>query len=379
MRIGIDTLFLNGSQRSSLANFVVALVEAMVEQPGNHRLVLFTSPTTSRFFTGLPPGSVEMVNCPVSNERRLARILYQQLRLPGLVARHRIDVLCCLADVAPLRVKVPIVLKVNSLHHLTAPHSLGRRRSFYRRFMIRASVRQARLIIANSRPAAADIQSLLGVARERIRLVYEAVDDYFAPCPDQAQVVRTLRDRYGISNRFLLFVSALYRYKNLDALIRAFGPLVATGRWSGDLVVVGPDPHGDRQRSEDLATSLKVRDRVKFLGAVPNENLRDLYCGASVFVYPSASETFGKPIVEAMRCGTPIVAANRGSIPDIAAGAALLVDPDDTDGLGAAIMRLLGDEHLRTHLRDRGLQRGQDFSWRVVARSFTQVLEEASA
>jgi glycosyltransferase involved in cell wall biosynthesis len=245
--------------------------------------------------------------------------------------------------------------------------------------MIGASARKARLVIANSRPAAADVQKLLGVPQERIRLVYEAVDDYFAPCPDQAQVARALRDRYGISNRFLLFVSALYRYKNLDALIRAFGPLVATGRWTGDLVVVGPDPHGDRQRSEDLATSLKVGDRVKFLGAVPNENLRDLYCGASAFVYPSASETFGKPIVEAMRCGTPIVAAARGSIPDIAAGAALLVDPDDTDALGAAIVRLLGDEHLRKDLRELGLKRGQDFSWRMVARGFTEVLEEAVA
>src|SRR5260370_37936089 len=105
MRIGVDTLFLDGTQHSSLSNFVVAFVESMIEH-STHRLVVFASPTTARFFGGLPPGSVDLVMCPVSNETRLSRILYQQARLPAVVVRHQVDVLCCLADVSPLRVKV---------------------------------------------------------------------------------------------------------------------------------------------------------------------------------------------------------------------------------------------------------------------------------
>src|SRR6266567_4342592 len=121
MRIGIDTLFLDGRERSSLANFVVSFVEALVELGTSHQLILFASPSTAKFFNALPPQSVEVIACPVSNEQRFARILFQQLRLTGLIARHRIDVLCCLADVAPLRARVPVVLKINSLHHFTAP------------------------------------------------------------------------------------------------------------------------------------------------------------------------------------------------------------------------------------------------------------------
>jgi glycosyltransferase involved in cell wall biosynthesis len=223
-----------------------------------------------------------------------------------------------------------------------------------------------------------DIRNMLGIPDERIRLVYEAVDESFAPCVDRARLVHTLQDRFGISERYVLFVSALYRYKNIDLLIQAFGSLVAAGRWTGTLVVAGPDPHRDQHRLQQLAARLGVLDRVKFLGAVPNEHLRSLYCGASAFVYPSASETFGKPIVEAMRCGTPVVAANRGSIPDIAAGAALLVDPDDIQALAEAIVRLLHDDQLRMRLREIGLKRGQDFSWRSVATGFTQALEEAA-
>jgi len=349
----------------------------MLHDSQQHRLVLFASHATARLFDRLPARSVEFVICPTSNENPVARILYQQFRLPTLVARHRIDVLCSLADVAPLRVKVPVVLKVNSLHHFTTPKAIGMFRSIYRRLMIGASARRARFVVANSRPAASDIQTLLGVSADRIRLIYEAVDDCFAPCEDQVRLAQLLRERYRITDRYLLFVSALYRYKNLNSLIRALGSLVDTGRWTGSLVVAGPDPHSNRDDSEQLAIRLGVADRVTFLGAVPNEHLRELYCGAAVLVYPSASETFGKPIVEAMRCGTPVVASNRGSIPDVAAGAALLIDPDDSEALANAVVQLLEDSDLRTRLRDIGLKRGAEFSWRSVAIGFTKVLEEA--
>src|SRR5438105_2057150 len=136
MRIGIDTLFLEGGRRYSLANFVFAFVKAMSEYSPGHRLVVFASAATAALFDRLPTGSVEIALCPVSNESRIARILYQQTWLPRLVEEREVDVLCCLADVAPLMVRIPIVLKVNSLHHFTAPRSLGFARSAYRRLMI---------------------------------------------------------------------------------------------------------------------------------------------------------------------------------------------------------------------------------------------------
>lgn len=378
LRIGLDTLFLTGGDRSSLANFIIALTQAIAALNTEHKLVLYSSRHTAPYFASLPDGSAEIVMCPVSNENRLARILYQQLRLPGVIARSQVDVLCCLADVAPLRVSVPVVLKVNSLQHLRVPGSIGALRALYRRIMILRSARLAEFVVANSVPTAGDIEVLLGIDRNRIRLIYEAVDDSFQPPADAGQARAVASKRFGIAAPYILFVSALYRYKNVDHLIRAFQLLINQRKWSGELVVVGSDPHHQRPVLEHLASELGIRRSVRFLGHVDNRVLPELYQGASLFVYPSASETFGKPVVEAMRCGTPTVAADRGSIPDIARGAAVLVDPEDIQAIATGMHRLLNDGTLRRRLRDIGLKRGSDFSWKNVASGFLEVIEAAA-
>lgn len=378
LRVGIDTLFLDGRTRSSLANFVVELTSGLVATAEDEAYTLFVSPLTAKLFANLAD-HVELVRCAVGNDKVFQRILFQQVALPFLIRRRRIDVMCCLADVAPVATTAPIVLKVNTLHHYLTPSALGRARAAYRRIMVKASASKARLVIANSRATAEAIARLLRVPPARLRLVYEAVDNVFAPIHDRRMLASRLAERYALSTPYLLFVSVLYPYKNLDVLIRAFAILSESGGWNGKLAVAGSDPFGTRRSSEALARALNLGDRVVFLGDVPQADLRDLYCGATVFVYPSASETFGKPILEAMRCGTPVVASAAGSIPEIAGGAALLFEPSDSEQLASRLSELIRDASLRDRLRDAGLKRSADFTWEAVARGFRGAIEEAAA
>jgi len=76
---------------------------------------------------------------------------------------------------------------------------------------------------------------------------------------------------------------------------------------------------------------------VRFVENVPNEDLIALYNAAALFVLPSFYEGFGLPVLEAMACGTPVVCSERGSLPEVAGDAALLVNPDDLDGLASAM------------------------------------------
>jgi glycosyltransferase involved in cell wall biosynthesis len=209
--------------------------------------------------------------------------------------------------------------------------------------------------------------TLLGVPENRVELVYEAVDPVFRPAADAAAVRRAVRERYGLEAPFLLFVSKLYPYKGAETLIHAFALLAGGGAFAGEVVLVGSDDRGERARLEALARRLGVAPRTRFLGGLPNEEVPAVLASAELLVYPSLHETFGKPVVEAMRTGVPIVASSAGSIPEMVGDAAELVPPGDPVALAHAIEAVLSSPERRTQLVARGLKRGRDFSWERTA------------
>jgi len=101
---------------------------------------------------------------------------------------------------------------------------------------------------------------------------------------------------------------------------------------------------------------------------VDDEQLVRLYSGADCFLFPSLSEGFGFPVLEAMACGAPVVSSNRASLPEIVADAGVLVDPTRVDALAEALAELLSSPRGRAELRERGLERSRGFRWEECAR-----------
>ena len=98
-------------------------------------------------------------------------------------------------------------------------------------------------------------------------------------------------------------------------------------------------------------------------GYVADEDLAALYSGALAFVYPSRAEGFGLPPLEAMQCGVPVITSNVSSLPEVVGDAGLLVEPEDLNGLAAAMLSLHNDASRRAELVARGLARAREFSW----------------
>jgi glycosyltransferase involved in cell wall biosynthesis len=98
------------------------------------------------------------------------------------------------------------------------------------------------------------------------------------------------------------------------------------------------------------------------------------YQAADAFVYPSHSETFGLPILEAMACGCPVVTSDVSAMPEIAGGAAVLSDPTQPASIGQAILEAIGPG--RDRLRDQGLRRAGEFTWGATAASTLDVYRE---
>lgn len=112
---------------------------------------------------------------------------------------------------------------------------------------------------------------------------------------------------------------------------------------------------------------LGLRQRVRFLDFVADDDLPLLYNLAHGLVYPALYEGFGFPPLEALACGTPVLASNTSSLPEVVGEAGVLVDPTDIESIAAGIQRLLDDEELVGELRRRGPQQAARFSWDQAA------------
>jgi glycosyltransferase involved in cell wall biosynthesis len=191
----------------------------------------------------------------------------------------------------------------------------------------------------------------------------------FRPCGHLPQL--DLKDRFGISQQYLLFVGFPNHRKNLPGLIRAFALALRRLSETYDLVICG-DIH--TKIESEYAAILKtiaetgMKDRVKFIGYLENEELQSLMAGARAFVFPSFYEGFGLPVVEAMACGTPVLVSDIPVLREIAGEAAVYVDPHDDGDIASGICRLLSDERLGADLRVRGSAQAADFTWKETAR-----------
>ncbi len=181
-----------------------------------------------------------------------------------------------------------------------------------------------------------------------------------------------VQKRYGLGN-YLLYIGDMRPYKNLERSLEAFARLNLTDL---SFVIGGKkDPHF-YPGIEKKVDRLLLKDKVIFLGYVPEEDLPHLYSEAAAFVFPSLYEGFGLPPLEAMACGCPVVASNAGSLPEVCGDAVRYVDPYDVESIARGIHEVLTDEVMRQNLRAKGLERAKLFSWERAAKEHLKIFEE---
>jgi glycosyltransferase involved in cell wall biosynthesis len=382
MRIGYDTLVENPFAPSSAIYYLKAALRALVKAAPEHEFFVFVSPHNREFFW-LEAPNVQFVNCFVSNEHIFLRIFVQQLYYPILARRFGLDVIHALNQI-PLLISCATVVKTCSLHHHLFPQEYNgtlanRLRRAYRCVMFDTSARRATLVLANSEYTATQIAKFMGVAEHRIRVVLEAVDDGFGKSASIVGARESLRKQFNLTRDFVLYVSNLWFYKNPDGAIKAFGELRRRFGDDLDLVIAGRDDWRRAPELTGLASDLGIEDRVRFVGEVSRADLIRLYTTARVVFYPSLAETFGKPLIEAMKSGVPLVTSNVTSLPEVAGDAALVVDPTDVGAMADALHCAATDEALRAELITRGLERAHLFTWDRVAERTLAVCREAAA
>jgi glycosyltransferase involved in cell wall biosynthesis len=209
-------------------------------------------------------------------------------------------------------------------------------------------------IIAPSQDTADDLNALLHISAQKIRVVPNGVDALFFARPNGKPLER---------EPYILFVGTPEPRKNLARLVSAMAVLRGRGRRE-QLVVVGAGGWGRGiPSSSDVST----------VGRVTDDELHALYANAACLALPSLHEGFGLPALEAMAAGTPVVAGNSGALPEVTAGAGILVDPLSTMSIADGIEQAISE---RDRLVPIGRSRAKEFSWARTAALTAAVYRE---
>lgn len=359
-------------RRAGISHYVEQVLIQLGQIDRSNRYSVYTTRGLDQRALGLPDNfRVIPSRFPTINPR--VRIPWEQLLAPLLLRRSGADLFHGVHSVVPVSCPVPSVVTVHDLAFIRFPQTFRAYNRIYLDVATRLSVRRAARILVVSEHTRREVIGLLGVAPERVVVTPNAVREHFRP-PDPA-VLETFRARKGLPEHFVLYVGTLEPRKNLTTLLEAYAevaqrqaaPLLVGGGkgWLYDAVF---------QRLEALG----LRERVRFVGYLDEEELPLWYAAATVFVFPSIYEGFGMPPLEAMACGTPVVASNTSSLPEVVGDAGLTVSPYDPAALAEAISRLLADADLRQELRERGLQQARAYSWRVTAERTLAAYEAAA-
>lgn len=220
-------------------------------------------------------------------------------------------------------------------------------------------------VLCDSESTRQDVYAQGRVDPRRTTVVYPAASrEIFYPERNEL-VLSAVRRKYRLPDGpYFLTVNTIEPRKNLAHVIRAFCTVV-TGERIRDLtlVLVGGTGWNIDETVNATAGFGDVKNRVKFLGYVPDPDLAALYSGAMGFLYMSFLEGFGLPPLEAMQCGVPVVCSNTSSLPEVVGEAGLLLSPTRLDDLCHAMFKLYRDSAYRTMLADRALRQSKKFSW----------------
>ncbi len=298
-------------------------------------------------------------------ERR-AQVLADPLLVASALRRRPPRLYHAIEHGQPRRAALPVVVTVHDLIPFLLPGYSWRSRLLRRPGM--RLLRRADAIIAPSRATAADCERIAGVEPGRIHVVPHGLEARYRP-PERAVVEATL-GRLGLRRPYLLGVGTFEPRKGLPHLVAATRRLRRDH--DVDLVVAG--------RQGMFAASVRAQlavlgDHGRELGFVDTADLVALYAGAAAFVFPSAYEGFGLPLLEAMGCGAVAVGFANSSLPEVAGDAAVLVPDGDAAALGAALDRLLTDPGEVEERRRRGREHAARFTWSRAARETVAVYE----
>ncbi len=294
-------------------------------------------------------------------------MLWTQIRLSVEMLVHPVDTLFIPAHVVPVFHSKNTVVTVHGLEYEHMPQAYSAWDRRYMRWSIKNSCRWARKIIAVSDITKNDLMNVYGISEKKIKVVHEGHggnSQFLIP-----------NSQFPITGPYFFYVGRIERRKNILGIVEAFEIVKKKHHFPHKLVLAGKAGYGYEEIKSIIDKSNYASDIV-LTGFISEEEKWNFMQHAEIFLFPTWSEGFGLPVLEAQSMGVPVITSDTSLMREIVGESAILVDPAQNDIIAENIAELVGKKNLQEELKNKGYENIRRFCWNTCARRVAEVLTE---
>jgi len=313
-----------------------------------------------------------------SNRAIFFRTIWAQIILPINLVLDKIDVLFCPGNISPIitsRKKVQWIATVGPFEKGFNP-SFGFNEKivlFITKYLMILSSLTSDIVIFESNYTRDLFVRKFKQKIEKSAVLHIGNDEFFRPIDTSYSVVA---NKY-CNKEYILMVSHLYPYKNIELLINSYYNSQLYNRELYVLIAGSITDNAYYNRLKSKVDKYGLSDYIIFLGLVEKQDLRELYSQCKIFVFTSPFENFAYTLVEAMSCSAPIIATNTTAMPETCGDAALYFSPDSEQELTDCMLTFLENENIRKEYKDKSLAKSTEYEiYSVINQKTNKLLED---
>lgn len=385
MRIGIDVRCLAEGRMTGVEEYTLNLLKNLFRLDKENEYVLFFNSFKSAradfsWLKKYPNVKLKKFHFP----NKLLNLCFWYLNFP------KIDRMIGGADVVFLpniifgsvSAKAKLTATIHDLSFERFSETFSRKRRLWHIFINSKKIcRRAQKIIAVSDSTKNDLQLLYGIEAQKIEVIPSGICENFLPISRNDQRLVATKEKYGLPYKFILFLGTIEPRKNITALVRAFDSFKGYAAGKNDenllrfkLVIAGQSGWLKKKIYREIERAKHKKD-ILVINFIPAEDKPYVINLATLFVYPSIFEGFGFPPLEAMRCGVPVITSDNSSLPEVVGSGGIMVNFDKPGEIEKAMREILENPQLHDKIKEAGIKKANEFSWKISARKFLNAVK----
>ncbi len=297
--------------------------------------------------------------------------LFYNFFMPMAAKKDKVDVLFLPFYMRPLFCCVPTITAIHDVSYKVHPEWFKWNYKLPFRLLTWLAVKKSEGILVCSEYTKQEIVKNYKTSPEKIKVIYLGANENFNQQKNEQEIQKS-KQKYNINKKYLFFTGSIFNRRHVLESIKAF-QMVLEKLPDYQFLVSGRNLTNPFQEYIDCLSR-----GIKRFQYINNEDLKNIYQGAELFVWLSDYEGFGLPPLEAMACGTPVLTTKMTSLGEVLGDYPIAIDnPGNINEIEEKMIKILTDQRLRQEMVEKGLERVKSFSWQKTAEQTYEVLQRS--